>query len=110
MTTTISDSQVIRVPNLPMGQIVNEQGYPTDDELTFRQTLLTNLQRFIGNEGIVVPTQTNNNILSIQNNVNANGQYTCAFGTLIYDATNNKLLAAIDDGTGKPIFKEVNLL
>lgn len=108
--TTISDSQVIRVPNLPMGQIVNEQGFPTDDELTFRQTLLTNLQRFIGNEGIVAPTQTNTNILSIQNNTNANGQYTCAFGTLIYDATNNKLLAAIDDGTGKPIFKEVNLL
>ena len=108
--TLPADIQVVRIPNLPMSQIVNDQGFPTDDELTFRQTLITNLQRIAGNEGMVAPTQTNANILTIQNNVNANGQYTCAFGTLIYDSTNNKILAAIDDGTGKPIFKEVQLL
>lgn len=110
MTTTVSDRAEIRIPNLPMGNIVDEKGYPTDDELTFRQVLIQNLQRLIGNEGLVAPKQANADILSIQNKTNANGQYTCAFGTLIYDSTNNKILAAINDGTGKPIFKELNLL
>jgi hypothetical protein len=104
-----NNNPVIRVPNLPIGQIVDENGNATDDELTFRHALITNLQNNFGNEGVVVPTQTAANINTIQNNQLANGQYSCAFGTIIYDSTNNLIRIAIDDGTGKPIFKTVTL-
>lgn len=105
-----SEKAPIRIPNLPFGQIVDETGHPTDDELTFRQALIGNLENFMGNEGLVMPTQTTANITEIQNAQNENGQYTCAFGTFIYDSTTNEIKAAIDDGTGKPIFKVVQLL
>lgn len=36
---------VIRVPNLPTGQIVDPDGNATDDELTFRHGLVTSLQK-----------------------------------------------------------------
>lgn len=111
---------VIRVPNLPNGQIVDDKGYPSDDELTFRQGLITSLQQNFGNEGVVVPSQTNaaapdNFIRQIQDNRIPNpvtgvaDQYTCGFGRFLYDATNNRILVSIDVGGGVPGFAEVNL-
>lgn len=113
---------IIRVPNLPIGQIVNEKGFATDDELTFRQTLITQLQQNFGGEGCVVPTQTNEpasptntdpsqilSIRQIQDNRLPNGDYTCGFGRLIYDATNNRILVSIDSGGGVPKFAQINL-
>lgn len=105
-----SEKAPIRIPNLPFGQIVDETGHPTDDELTFRQALVGNLENFMGNEGLVMPSQPTTNILEIQNAVNENQQKTCAFGTLIYDTTTGEIKAAVDDGTGNPIFKVVQLL
>ena len=53
--TTVSDRNVTRIPNLHMGEMVDKEGYPTDDELTFRQVLISNLQRLFGSEGVVLP-------------------------------------------------------
>ena len=105
---------VIRIPNLPNGQVVNKDGTATDDEMTFRHTLITSLQKTFGNEGCVIPTQTNasapeNFIKQIQDNQDANGNYTCGFGRFLYDATNNRILVSIDVGGGVPGFAEVNL-
>ena len=104
----------VRVPNLPLGAMVNEQGLPTIDMLTFLQTLVTNLQRYLGNEGLVAPTQTATNITTIQNNTVPNPSggspvYTCQYGTIIYDSTNNLMKMVIDNGSGAPIFKTVTL-
>lgn len=103
------DPTVTRIPNLPLGKIAEADGTPTDDELTFRQGLLTSLQNYIGNEGLVMPTQTDANITKIQNHVNEQGQHTCAFGTFIYDSTNNTIRVSVDDGSGAPIFKTVTI-
>ena len=111
---------VIRVPNLPNGKIVDEEGNASDDELTFRQGLVSSLQQNFGNEGVVVPSQTNaaspdNFIRQIQDNRTPNpvtgapDQYTCGFGRFLYDATNNRILVSIDVGGGVPGFAEVNL-
>ena len=107
---------VIRVPNLPTGKIVNEEGYATDDELTFRHTLVTQLQQNFGSEGLVAPTQTNvlapadlDYISQIQNFQLENGEYTCGFGRILYDSTNNRILISIDGGGGVPAFMEVTL-
>lgn len=97
-------TDVIRIPNLPMGHIVDETGLPTDDELTFRQVLITNLQRLFGNEGCVLPSLTTSEITSIENNVNSQGLHTCAYGTMVYDADVNEVKVAINIG-GLPQFK-----
>ncbi len=108
----------VRIPNLPMGRIVDENGRATDDEITFRQALLSLLQRIAGTEGLVMPQQTSANITTIQNNVeyipvgntgDVNQIHTCEFGTIIYNSTANTVQIAINNGTGEPIFKTVTL-
>jgi hypothetical protein len=51
-----------------------------------------------------MPTVNNTEMLQIQNNTDINQQKTCAFGTLLYNKDTNKIMAAVDDGTGNPIF------
>ena len=111
---------VIRVPNLPTGAVVDESGMATDDELVFRQNLISSLQQNFGNEGVIVPTQTNaaspnDFIKQIQDNripdpvTGLPNQYTCGFGRFLYDATNNRILVSIDGGGGVPAFMEVTI-
>ncbi len=104
----------LRTPNLPAGQMVNEDGTPTPEELLFRQRLVSSLQNNFGPEGVVVPTQDSTNIAIIQNNrvPNPSGGAsipTCQFGTMLYNVTTNSIMIAIDDGAGNPIFKTVTL-
>lgn len=109
--------QNIRVPNLPMGEIVNEDRTASPDELTFRQRLISSLQDNFGDEGLVAPTQTAADIVKIQNNKAINpitGQvsstdFTCQYGTILYNSTANSIMIAINDGSGAPIFKTVTL-
>jgi len=104
--TTVSDRNVTRIPNLHMGEMVDKEGYPTDDELTFRQVLISNLQRLFGSEGVVLPSLTSADILVIQNNVDIQGRKTCAYGTMVYDTTVNQVKVAINIG-GSPVFKVI---
>ncbi len=103
----------IRVPSLQFGKIVEPDGGPTDEELTFRQSLVDSLQNYMGDEGLVMPSQTTADILKIQNhqvNQGGNMAYTCAYGTLIYNSTKNDIEVAVDNGSGEPVFKQVFLL
>lgn len=114
----IQQPQQIRVPNLPLGAMVDKEGVATAGETMFRQALIRSLQQNFGNEGLVAPSQQNttapnNAVTVIQNNqiVNqASGQleYTLVPGTLLYDSTNNHLLVAILVG-GVPTFKIVTV-
>ena len=118
-------TEVIRVPNLPTGPLVDDKGNATDDELVFRQNLVTSLQNNFGNEGLVMPTQyeeasPENFVTKIQNHQNAAGQYTCALGTMLYvifdplDYTQDKVMIAVrNDNTypdTPPLFKTVTLV
>lgn len=117
MVDIVYTPQTIRVPNLPMGQIVDKDGNATDDELTFRHILITSLQNNFGAEGVVVPTQDATNIAIIEANREPNpialptvpGAYTCAFGTILYNSTANSIMIAVDGGGGVPLFKTVTL-
>jgi hypothetical protein len=114
----IKQPQQIRVPNLPLGKMVDANGSPTATEITFRQSLIRSLQQNFGNEGLVVPSQKNttapnNAVEVIQNNTVINPatglpQYTLVPGTLLYDSTNNNLLVAILVGD-TPKFKVVTV-
>lgn len=123
--TTVSDRSVTRIPNLHMGKIVDEKGYPTDDESTFRQVLITNLQRLMGNEGLVIPSLSYADIVKVVTNTQTIGgitRYTCAFGTLFYstglpppngtEPNGGKVWAAVEDpaNPGVPLLKEVQLI
>jgi hypothetical protein len=99
----------MNIPNLPIGEVLKEDKNFTDAFLDFFITLIKTLQLNLGNEGLVPPTQTAANISTIQDNQLPNGSYTCQFGTILYDSTNNTMRMAIDDGAGAPIFKTVTL-
>lgn len=109
------DKPIDRVPNLPKGKMVDEQGYPSPEEALYRQQNQTFMQDYLGSEGLVAPTQTNADLLVIQNATMANPSDpltplpTCRYGTILYDSTNNTMRMAIDDGSGNPVFKTVTL-
>ena len=117
MTFINIERNEVRIPNLPLGKVVDENGMPTAEEQTFRQTLLSALQSLFGNEGCVVPTQSAANITVIQNNqVPAPGTtlgytYSCAFGTMLYNSDANIIEAAINSNSSDnaPVFDQVFL-
>ncbi len=92
-------------------KFVNEDGTLTDVAQAFFDLLNTVLIKNIGDEGLVSPTQSASDIAIIQNNFTLSPTglttYTCDFGTIVYDSTNNKAKVALDDGMGAPIFKEI---
>ena len=124
----MANNPYIRVPNLPNGQIADSDGNPTDDEITFRQALITSLQKNFGDEGLVAPTQSYANMLIIQNNKAPNpitgvgDVYTCQFGTCLYvpdflvpnppgpDVPTPSIVFCVPDGSGNPLFKRVTLI
>ena len=115
--------QTIRIPNLPIEKMVDENGNASPSELTFRQTLISNLQSLFGNEGSVIPIQNpidantiiNNKIINPVTNI---AQFSCLLGTMLYvqhptDYTQDKVVIAVrNDNTypiTPPIFKVVTL-
>ncbi len=112
----LNPQPVVRIPNLPMGQITDGKGFATETEQTWRQSLISSLQNNFGPEGCVIPTQTAANIITIQDNNylnDATGKivYTCQYGTMLYNSTANSIMIAISDGgtPPKPVFKTVTL-
>lgn len=107
------------IPQLPVSKIVDKEGYPTSEELQFRQNLIQALQLGASEEGLAMPTQSNTNMLEIQNAQNPQGQYTCQLGTMLYvifdpnDYTQDKVMIAVrNDNTypsTPPLFKTVTL-
>ena len=107
----MTDIQNIRIPNLPIGPLVDDKGMPTSEELAFRQALITSLQQNFGNEGLIAPSQNAANATTIQNNQVINqatgvAEKTLVPGTLLYDTTTNTLLVSILVA-GVPTFKTV---
>jgi len=125
MTDYSSYNPNIRIPNLPTGRIVDENGYPTVEEQTFRQTLLTLLQNNLGDTGTVVTSLSQSNINQIVNNTQTMSvpgnspivTYTCPFGTLFYniDAPSMSnpggygLQVTVNNGSNIPVLKTVTI-
>ena len=87
-------------------KFTDENGILTDAAQYFFDSLTTALIKNIGQEGLVAPTQTDSNITLIQNNI-SNNAYTCQYGTIIYDSSTNIGKIALNDGTGKPKFYNI---
>lgn len=95
----MADDVISRVPNLPIGPIVDKNGNPTQNEQLFRQSLIDLLQLYLSPEGIVMPSQSPTNVTVIQNGTNDSGQATMLPGTVIYkqhatDYTQDALIVA----------------
>lgn len=120
-----SVNQDIRVPNLPIGQMVDSEGNPTNTEMTFRQALITSLQTNFSSEGLVAPIQNPTTLPLIQDNaipdpVTGLLNYTCLPGTILYvqhptDYTQDKVMIAVRNSNIFPsslspvLFKTVTL-
>lgn len=93
MSNIPTTEPVVRIPNLPSGRMVDEDGMPTEEELTFRQALLALLENLFGPEGLVPPAQPTTNITAIATNQNiTQGSsdvtgYTMQAGTILYNST-----------------------
>ena len=107
------------IPQLPVNKIVEPNGYPTSEELLYRQNLQQALQLGASEEGLVAPTQTPTILPVIQNAQNPQLQYTCQLGTFLYikhptDYTQDKVMVAVrNDNTypsTPPIFKTVTVV
>jgi hypothetical protein len=121
---------IVRIPNLPTGPVVDENGMPTDQETSFRQALLALLETFLGDEGLVMPSQDAADVTIIQNHTEVTPAgtygtpittYTCAYGTMLYevnddaptpDPLKDEVVVAVNDGAtpNKPVFRQVFLL
>lgn len=112
--TVTTYQPTIRIPNLPSGPIVDANGYPTMEEQTFRQALLTLLQNLFGDAGMVMPSQTTANMTTIQNNqqetpgTTTGFVYTCAPGTFLYNSDTNEIMVTVIEA-GVPVFKTVTI-
>ena len=101
--------------NFRGNKFVNEDGTLTDVAQGFFDTLQKTLISNIGEEGLVAPSQSTTDKLTIQNNivtsVTNNQTYTCQFGTFLYDYNAKQVFVALDSGIGPvmgaPIFKQV---
>ncbi len=114
MATNIPSQLKFRIPNLPSGPIVDKDGNPTQAELNFRQMLLQQLQLLMGNEGLVMPSQSSSNITTIVAGSSITPGtdvtvYSCQFGTLLYNSTDNSIQVVVDDGMGVPTIKTVTI-
>lgn len=106
MSTTLIPGRVANFLDTP---VVNKDGQFTDEWRNIMQQVFQSLQLNFGNEGLVMPTQTDANITTIQNNVDNNGNPTAQYGTILYDSTNNSIRISINNGLNAPIFKTVTL-
>jgi hypothetical protein len=103
----------MKVPSMDFrGQkFVDENGNLTSTAQSFFDMLQVLMVQNLGDEGLVMPTQSAADIVVIQDNTEANPNglvtKTCEYGTMIYDETNNLAKVALNDGTGNPIFKQI---
>ncbi len=109
-------NQVVRIPSLPIGQMVDENGNPTQQEQTFRVGLINSLQQNFGPEGMVAPAQAFSDIQTIAQNQSINpltgqtagGPFTTAGGTFWFDSTNNRIVVSLLNA-GVPTLYSVDL-
>lgn len=84
--TTVYNSNV----NTMMSSILNSDGTPI----------------FVS---MVAPTYTSTQITALQNATDLLGNYTCQYGTTVYNSTANSMMMAINNGSNAPVFKTVTL-
>jgi len=100
-----------QIPNFENVPIIGSGGMWSESWSLIMQQLFSVLQTNFGSEGIVAPTLTAAQITAVQNNQLENGQYSCQYGTIVYNSTANSMMMAISDGGSppKPVFKTVTL-
>ena len=98
----------MNIPSLPVDRIIDEKSLDlTDSWRQFFDLLVNQLQTNASNEGIVIPTQSETNVLVIQNNQLQNLSYTTQLGTLVYNSDFNQLMVALLEA-GKPVFEPLD--
>jgi hypothetical protein len=82
------------VPNLTQAKVVTKDGYMTDDTYNMFSQLFVEMQKYLSNEGVKIPTQPTATI----NQLNT----AQSVGNLLYDTDTNELKVNIN-GTYKVV-------
>lgn len=101
------------IPTMIQDKMVDEKGYLTNSWRSVIEQLLQNMQQCLSQMGTVIATQSNDNMLVIQNKKNPDDSYIVQNGTLIFnssivnggttDAPNGQLYIRLADNTFHPI-------
>jgi len=104
----------MNIPNLPFGAMTDKEGMPNSSELTFRQNLVTELQKNVGKFYFAFPQVTAADITMLEAATVPNPVggvlYTTPFGAGVYNTTANSIMFSVDNGSGQPLFKTVTLV
>lgn len=103
----------MQVPVYPQEEVIDDAKLFTRPWQIFFETLLNGMQQALSNEGYLVPSVTNDQMLQIQNGLNQNGGQTALPGTLLFNTTepngtttatpNGQLYILLQDGVFHPI-------
>lgn len=104
---TTSPTNVPSVPIDPMYEIKDGKVLLTAVGKNFFETFINYFFKNFSSEGLVSPTQSTSDINSIQNNTLQNGNFTCQYGTFIYNSTTNNLMVCLNNGSNVPQFYNV---
>ncbi len=84
-------------------QFTDDQGKLTDVAQKLMDLLLKTLISGVGTEGFAISQLSSADIAVVQNNRDSSGNFTCQFGTVVYDTTTNQLKVA-KNSAGAPVF------
>lgn len=102
----------MNIPDYLDSPVLEKRGddyYWSDNWSNIMQQLIQTLRDNASDEGLVAPTQDATNIATIQNNtviVGNNTIYTCGFGRILYDLTNDLPKISVKVA-GVPLFKTI---
>ena len=98
----------MNVPIYVQEEVINEEKYFTRPWQILFETLLQNMQQSLSDEGFLIPSVTNAQMLEIQNGVDVNGTKIAIPGTVVFNTTvtngatppaaNGQLYVLLQDG------------
>lgn len=99
----------MNIPTIDFGgsQFTDDNGMLTDIAQKFMDLLVQLLMLNVGPEGFAVTQLSSANINIVEGNQDSRGNYTCQYGTLVYDTDNNQLKVALNNGMNVPVFKVI---
>lgn len=106
MTAPIAQN-VPNVPTDPMFELKGNNIVLTSIGKNFFEQFINYFFTNFSNEGLVAPSQGNTNANTIVHHQNSSSQFTCAYGTLLYNSDTNTLQVCINNGSNVPIFVNV---
>lgn len=91
------------IPTIPEDPMIDDKRMLTEAWRNFFDVLRQNMQQALSNEGFLIPSVNNTDMLKIQNGVDANGDQIALPGTMVFNTTSDALYVLLNGGDFHPI-------